>query len=96
MSDPKKEILGELKEMGFGPEEHDEISVVTAVAIVQDQKTSASDDSKSFLALMSYMRHHFRAQSTRIRRLEIAMFVIFVMAVTIYELESHGLLKLPH
>ena len=90
----KKEIVEELKALGFGPDEHDEISVVTAVAILQDQKTSSSDDSKSFLALMTYMRHHFSGQSKRIRRLEIAMFVVFVMAVTVYELESHGLLKL--
>ena len=70
-SDPPLFELDELKDLGFDDkDEHDEISVVTAVAIVQDQKTSASNDSKSFLALMRYMGHKFGHHDRRITRLE--------------------------
>jgi hypothetical protein len=70
----------ELKDLGFDPKDADEISVVTALAIVKDQRKVGSDNSVSFLAQQRYMSHKFGQHDRRITKLERLAFALYIGA----------------
>lgn len=62
-----------LDDLGFDEDDDvsdEEITAITATAILKDQKDDDEDDSKTYLALLRYMRAKDRVLRKRVSRLE--------------------------
>jgi hypothetical protein len=93
LDEPK---LKELKDLGFDDEDSDEeITSITARAIIKDQKGDRDDDSITSLVLLRYMSHMKRAHHKRLLRLErLAFACVVVVSFVITALEVwHSLHK---
>lgn len=91
-SDPPGFELRDLAELGFDSDTPDEeITIVTAKAIIADQKDDRDNDTKSFLALMRYIGVKHRGHDRRITRLERLAFAVSVVIVV-----AMGVLEILH